>query len=251
MFTGIAAVVLAFGFWSSWYADLMRVAPLFPNRKHRIVLGVVPVLCITGVVALLRVSASHDVRENPFWIAYYAVLGAAWVGLSMKAAELLGIDVRDDVLERRNSAAFLVSLAALVSFAITYGGGNIGDGPGVEAVAASAGLATLSQLVLWFLLDLCTDRAIAERITVERDNQAAVRLAGMLLCNSVILGMAAAGPWIPDDVLLSFAKAGWPALVVTAFAVVIERSRSLRRISNAALVVYPLIAVVDIWRQWR
>jgi len=251
MFTGIAAVVLASRFWFSWYADLIRVAALHRNRNQRMALAVLPLLCCLALIGALAIAAARDVRESPFWILYYTVLGAAWVGMSMESAKLLGIDVRDDVLERRNSAALWVSLASLVSFTLCYAGGNIGEGPGAEAVVVSAGLATVCELALWLAFELCTSYASSERVTVDHDGQAAVRLCGMLLCNGVILGMAASGSWIPDDLIPSFAKAAWPALVVTATGIVVERSAALRRMSSAIPALYALIAGVHIWRELR
>ena len=49
-----------------------------------------------------RNAASYDVRDDPTYLAFYLVLGAAWVGFFMRWLVVAGISTRDDVVERAN-----------------------------------------------------------------------------------------------------------------------------------------------------
>lgn len=118
----------------------------------------------------------------------------------------------------------------------------MGEGPGAHAVLASAGLATLSLLVLWFVLEVSSGNKVSESITVERDTGAGIRLAGFLLCNGAILGAAAAGDWIPGNLLVPFVRFAWPTLLVTAAAIITERiSRAGTRPARSAFIALVLL----------
>jgi hypothetical protein len=195
----------------------------------------------------LERSSAKAVRESSFYIVICMALGAAALGISGQLLSFLGVSARDDVLERRNSAALIAVVGALLGATLCFAGGNIGEGPGVEVVMVSAGTALCAWFVLWYLADVFSGRVVSERITVDRDTGSGVRLAGLLAGNGVILGAAVAGDWIPDRFLHDFAVSAWPALALTVVAILVERfSRSRSSVIRSVLTLsgYVLIAVV-------
>jgi uncharacterized membrane protein YjfL (UPF0719 family) len=208
--------------WGRWYADLFRINRLAAPDRIRLTLGVAPVFCLAVLFVALRTIAAHDVRDDSFWIAYYLVIGAGWVGAANLLFPFLGVSVRDDALERRNLAAMVAGLGAVLGATMSFSGANVGDGPGVHVVVAAAGLATLSLLLLWLGFELISGQVVAERITVERDLGAGIRLAGFLAGGGAIFGAAVAGDWVEGRLLADFIEFAWPALPLLAVASLAE-----------------------------
>jgi len=227
-FAGLVSSVVALITWAPWYGDIFRVNRLAAPRSHRLILGLAPIACFLFLLLSLERAAAKAVRESDLYIIIYMALGAAALGTSGQMLSFLGVSARDDVLERRNSAALIAVVGALVGAAVCFAGGNIGEGPGVEVVMVSAGTALCAWFVLWYLLDVFSGRVVSDRITVERDTASGVRLAGLLAGNGVVLGAAAAGDWIPGRFLHDFGVSAWPALVLTVVAVLVERFSQLR-----------------------
>jgi len=204
--------------WLPWYLPIFRVNRFAAPRSQRIVLGVAPIVCLTFLVLCLEKLAAKAVRESAVYGFSYTALGAAALGICSLLFPFFGVSARDDVLERRNPAALLAIVGALLGATLCFVGGNIGEGPGVEVVITSAGAALSSWFFLWYFADVLSGRRISDRITVERDPGSGVRLAGLLAGNGVILGAAAAGDWIPNRFLHDFALSAWPALPLTGIA---------------------------------
>jgi len=221
-FAGLISAVVAMIAWAPWYGDVFRVNRLAAPRTYRVFLGLTPVACLLLLLLCLEKSAAKAVRENGSYILIYMALGAAMLGAASRLFSFLGISARDDVLERSNSAGLIAVIGALLGAILCVAGGNIGEGSGVGVVIVSAGTALCAWLVLWYLAELLSRRAVSERITIDRDMGDGVTLAGLLIGNGVILGAAAAGDWMPDRFLRDFAVSAWPALVMTTLAVFIE-----------------------------
>jgi hypothetical protein len=196
----------------------------------------------------LERSAAKAVRESGFYILIYMALGAASLGVSGQLFSFFGVSARDDVLERRNRAALIAVVSALLGTTLCFVGGNIGEGPGVEVVMASAGTALTAWFVLWYLVDVFSGRVVSERITVDRDTGSGVRLAGLLAANGVILGAAVAGDWMPNRFLHDFAASAWPALALTVAATLVERfSQSRSSVIRSALTASGYLLVAVVW----
>ncbi len=219
-FVSIVSVTIAAWAWFSWYSDLVRVTRLGEHGRSRQILAMAPPLSLVFLYFVLVRYAAKEVREDSVYILMYLVLGAAWIGLVTKIAGWLGISVRDDVLEHRNCVALWPCLAAVVGATITFAGSNVGEGPGVEAVLASAGLATGLWLVLWRAYEQFT--SASEKITIEHDTAAALKLGAVLLGNSIVLGVAASGDWIPRLVLTGFFRIAIFAIAATFAAIIID-----------------------------
>jgi hypothetical protein len=207
--------------WGFWYRDLIKVNRLGERGHARLVLASIPILSLLIVFLTLLGYAAEDVRGNSTYLALYTLLGAASIGLIWKIAPWFGIIVRDDLLERKNSAALTPAISIILCGAIMYAGANIGEGPGVYAVMASVGLAISSWLVLWRMYEQFTKAS--EKITIERNHAAGVKLSALLVANAVTLGGAAAGDWIPGEVLTGFWGIAVFAVGLTCVATLLDR----------------------------
>ncbi len=184
-------------------------------------LRLAPVIGLLLVFAVLRTLAAHDVRDDWRYIAMYAILGAAWTGAALMLVPALGVSAIHDVHERGNRAAARAISGAIVAIALTFAGGNIGDGPGWWVVVFAALLATATLFVLWAAFEHWT--SISDSITVDRDEASGTRLAGFLIGTSLILARAAAGDWVSAAATVrDFLVVSWPAVPLLLVAGVVE-----------------------------
>lgn len=178
-------------------------------------------MAIGVIVSALEAFAASDVRGT-LWVLYYAVMGAAWIGVGALLFALMGIHPRDDVAERRNSAAALAIVGAIVGLSAAFAGANFGDGPGVSVVAISALLSMGTLLALWVAISLFSNAI--EAITVERDLPRALRVALLLAACGVVLGRAVAGDWVDlGGTFADFAEVAWPVLPLTGSEILVAK----------------------------
>lgn len=239
VFVFLASALLAGAAWLTWLWTLLRVGTRGPRPAWaaRVPLLVAPVAGTVLLASVLRALASWDVRDSPVYLGFYLVLGAAWVGVTVRAMALFGLALRDDVAERGNRAAAWALSGALLGLTLCFAGGNIGDGPGWWVVVFSAALATLVFYALWLLLDRFT--GLADVVTIGRDRAAGLRLAGLFVAIGLVLGRAVAGDWESTwGTVADFATAGWPAVALAAVAVLVER----RLAPTAAAPLKPLVS---------
>jgi len=206
--------------WVQW-ARLALLGSLLDDGPARRWLVLTPLMCLLLLFAVLRAFASFDVRNSGLYTTFYMVMGAAWVGLVPLALPLMGLSLRDDVIERRNPAARVTVGAAVIAATFCFAGANIGDGPGWWVVVFCAALATVGLLALWLLLEILTQ--MSEAITVDRDLATSLRLAGLLIGAGLILGRAVAGDWVSAQATLhDFAAVAWPVALLAILSVVLE-----------------------------
>jgi hypothetical protein len=222
LFVTVVAAVVAGRAWWTLCAPALTLHRLGASRTVRLqVLWILPAV-LALLFSFLRRYADAQVRVSPLYQFFYLLMGAAWIGTFAAGLAWLGVSLRDDVLERRNPAARTAWMAAVFAITFCFAGSNIGDGPGWWVVVFCAALATGALFLLWALLAAGT--GLRERVIVERDRTAGRRLAGFFLAAGLILGRAAAGDWISVAATWTdFGRAGWPALLLLAFAFVIER----------------------------
>ena len=233
IFVFVASLIFALKGWIDWYTDLFAVNRLRDLTRPRIVLFVIPIVALALLVSVLAKLSALTVRDDPFYLYFglYILLGAAWVGGATLIFPLLGICARDDVLERSNISAIWPIAGALLGISCSFAGANIGNGPGIDAVLLSALLSSALFFALWFGADVLT--SISERITVERDEAAGIRMGGFLLGIGLLGGWSVAGDWISASATLKdFVLSSWPAIVLTAIAVFVE---SIFRLTNRKL----------------
>jgi len=221
-FALILAGLVGFWAWVSWYIAVASVARLGARETGKPIIWFWPVVCAVTLFAILKTAASFDVRNDPLYLTFYMIMGAGWLGAVTKLLPVVGLNAREDVLERANPAATPAIAGALLGFTFCFAGGNIGDGPGWWVVVFSAGLATLTLGVLLIFFDRLT--GIADMVTIERDTAAGTRLGGLMIAAGLILGRAVAGDWISGlDTLGDLVTYGWPVLGVFMLAALIER----------------------------
>lgn len=244
LFTGVVS-------WSLWYWQAMSVARMVRNRVARRWLILAPPLCALLLYGVLRTWAAEDVRHDLRYLFFYLAMGAAWVGLAKSGLPLLGLSVRDDVLERGNRAAAMAIGGSLIGLTLCFAGGNIGDGPGWWVVVFAAAIATGTCFLLWGGLDRLT--GLAEKITVDRDVAAGLRAAGLFVGLGLILGRAVAGNWVSaGSTLADFARQAWPALVLVGLAWFVERAArpATDRDLRSVLTVGAVPALVQVLLGW-
>jgi len=207
------------------------------------------VLCLSLILGVLITIASRDVRRNAYYVFGYELLAGLWLAGALRLFPFFGVSPRDDVIERRNPGALATVNGALIGVATCFGGANVGNGPGAEAVIFCAVLASAAFFLLWFLIDLAGSHW-ADAITIDRDYGAGLRLGVLLLVTGLALGSSVTGDWVSAEVTTrDFVVRSWPAIPVLSLALLSERP--LRRSSKVyhswvAAAAFVGIAVVGI-----
>ncbi|HWD92774.1 MAG TPA: hypothetical protein VG938_10530 [Verrucomicrobiae bacterium] len=110
----------------------------------------------------------------------------------------------------------------MVSLALIYVGGSVGEGPSYAENVFSVGLASAGFFVFWTALEI--GGRVSVSIAEERDLASGIRLSGFLLSIGLVLGRAVAGDWhSASETIRDFIQDGWPAVVLCLVAVTIER----------------------------
>ena len=220
----VLSLMLAGVAWGKSIYETLRIRSC-PSSTPLLLLTplAVPLVSACILYYVLRHYASHDVRDSTVYTTFYMIMGAGWVGAVLWIWQLLGITLRDDLLERGNAAAACAIAGAMVALTFCFAGGNVGDGPGWWVVVFAAVLSTGTLLVLWCVLERVS--RLGEAITVDRDAASGLRAAGYLIGFGAILGRAVAGNWVSAGATIAdFAVLGWPALVVLVVAVILEKA---------------------------
>jgi uncharacterized membrane protein YjfL (UPF0719 family) len=236
----IGSLIVSLVCWGVWYVSPTRVRRV-GARRSGLLLQVTPLVAAGVLFGVLRQAASFDVRDDPRYLAFYMLLGAAWVGFWIRLLSVTGISRRDDVVERGNGSAAMAIAGAMLGLTLCYAGGNIGDGPGWWVVVFSAGLASVALFAAWMLLEMTT--GVSETVTVDRDAAAGLRLAGFLVACGLILGRGVAGDWESADATVNeFALAAWPVIVLVVAAAIVERvARPTPTNARPALLPYGVV----------
>jgi hypothetical protein len=244
---GLVCSAIALIVWAPWYTGVFRMNRLAAPRSYRLVLGLAPIACVLFLLVCIHSSAAKPIRGSARSAVIYVAFGVAALGVSAQLSRLLGVSARDDVLERRNPAALVAIVGAFVGATLFLAGSCAGHELGLEIVIVAAAVTMFTWFFLWCLVELASGQVVSERITVERDSGSAVRLAGLLTANGLVLGAAAAGGWIPDR-FPDFALSASPALAFTAVAVVVERlSKSRSTVGRSVMIVAAYVVIAAAW----
>ena len=193
----------------------------FPQSHRRALVGTV----FGGLILLvcaLRGYGAKEVRTDFGSILFLTALGGVWVIAAAALFPWLGLSLRDDAMERRNTAALVALLGGLFAVQLAFVGGNVGAGPSYWNNVFCAALGTGGVLCLWLMLELGS--GVSASIAEDCDVASGVRLCGFLVASGLILGRAVAGDWHSASATLhDFARDGWPAAAVWVFALVLER----------------------------
>jgi len=228
-FAAAVAMIIAVIAWGSWLTSIFLVDVLRPMMPSRIALVLVPGLAAFGLFGVLRFWAASDVRNDPFYLGMYLIMGMAWMGAGRWCFIPLGVYWRGDILERGNRAAVPAVTGALLGLMACYAGANIGDGPGWWCVIVAGGLALAAWLLAWYVLDRVT--GIGDAISIDRQLGAGIRLGIYLIASGVICGRAAAGDWHSLAATVSEFGVVWPLVPLLILALLVEHST--RAVSDA------------------
>ena len=241
VFMLIASAIVALVSWGAWYVKPALVQGVRRRPPAWRLLRLTPLLAAALLWAVLRNAASFDVRDDPRYLTFYLVLGAAWVGVWIRWLAVAGISTRDDVVERSNGSAALAVTGALLGITLAYAGGNVGNGPGWWVVVFSAALATVSLFGAWMLLEAVT--GVSDVVTVDRDPSSGFRLGGFLIACGLILGRSVAGDWISAEATVrDFVAAAWPVVLLVIVAAIVERvARPSPETPRPSLIAYGFI----------
>jgi uncharacterized membrane protein YjfL (UPF0719 family) len=217
----VLSIVVAVAGLATWFRPLARVAALGSSRNQRLLLWLVPIVCLGVIWFVLASFAASEVRHNTGYTVLFVATGAAWLTVARGLFALLGISFRDDALERNNPAATMAICGAMLGVTFTYAGANIGEGPTVWTTIYPGLMATACLLVFWLSIELTTHVSLA--VTEDRDLASGLRLAGFLTSVGLILGRAVAGDWESAVVTVDdFVRDAWPVLLWVFVAVIAE-----------------------------
>ena len=207
--------------WSAWYTRPLRIAQFRNRGAGQPLLALVPLVGAGILLLVLKKASAYDVRDDTRYVSLYFALGAAWVALGTRILPFVGISPRDDVFEGGNMSAAYVVAGAILAITLCFAGGNVGNGPGWWVVVFSATLATLALLSVWLLFEALV--RISDRVTIDREQAAGIRLGGFLVASGLILGRAVAGDWVSAPATVSdFLIIAWPVLLLLFFGVAVE-----------------------------
>jgi Predicted membrane protein len=217
----LVAVALGPVAWALWLVGARSAQGLRRGAGLHVIAAAVTVSALL-LVGVLKTVASFDVVDDIRYQFMYLVLGLAWLRFAAVAFAFVGVSARDDAIERGNSAAAIALAGALVGAALCYVGGNIGDGPGWWVVVFSAVLSTLTSLVFWIVLSLCSP--VIDAVVIDRDRATGARLAGFLIAIGLVLGRGVAGDWTSaTQTIADFAVVLPLAGVILMMAIGMER----------------------------
>jgi hypothetical protein len=218
----IALAATVRGGWTYW-APLASIAKSPRPSRARAILAIIPIVGALMTCFTAQVWGDSSVSNHPDYILLFMLGSLAWLFLSTFAMRLLGLSLRDDALERDNSAAAIACGGALLAVAIAYAASNIGGGPTIWTTLLPAAWTALALGLIWLLIN-AIGGSVADSITIDRDVPTAIRLAAALVASSLILGRAAGGNWISwDQTWADFLRRGWPALAIAVAAGLIQR----------------------------
>jgi len=238
----IAAVVLL-GFWL--FILLRPTHHLHRAWRARVTVVAALALSLAIIVYVLLHWASFDVVGDPYYVLGYLSLGLLCIIGATKAQSVVAdVWLQQDVRDRNNLAAGVAFGGLLLGNAAAYAGGNVGDGPGWYVVLFSVLLSVGAVTASIGLFAAWSDGE--ERITIDHDVGAALRLAAVAIGAGVIAGRAAAGNWVSVDATTrEFIAVAWPIVPLVGAAIAHERltppvyaeTGDLRSFAFAAVVV--------------
>jgi uncharacterized membrane protein YjfL (UPF0719 family) len=254
----VTSVVLAALAWGAWYIAPRRIRRLGRPVAGRWFLDLAPLVSLGVLGIVLRTASAHDVRDDTRYLLLYFFLGAAWVGVALRCLPLIGLSARDDVVERGNGSAARAIAGAMLAITLCFAGGNIGNGPGWWVVVFAAGLATVALLLSWLVLEMVA--RVADVVTIDRDEAAAVRLGGWLIACGAIAGVAVAGDWLSaEDTVRTFVRVAWPLVAFVGVAAVLEwqwrptperPAPSVTSHGAIPALLYISVAALYVYRSW-
>jgi hypothetical protein len=166
-----------------------------------------PAVCLAPTAIVLNTLADPQVIGHIDYITLFLVGDVVWVFGAAALLPLVGVRMRDDVLERGNRAAGAVAAAAMLGGGLCYAGANIGVGPTiwttiVPALLAAGLLAAAALVVRAF-------SPLADALAIDRDAATGSIFAAFLVAASLILAWAVEGNFVDyRSTLIDLARRG-------------------------------------------
>lgn len=180
-------------------------------------------ICLAVIAGAIWLWGAVEVRGHAGVVAVLTLLGFFWLVLSTFVFNWFGLSVVEDAVERRNGAALVGFIGAIVGMALIYAAGNLGEGPSYAENFFSAGLGAMGFFVLWLILEI--GGKVSKSIAEERDVASGIRLCGFTLAIGLIIARAIAGDWhSASDTVHDFLNDGWLATALCGGAIFIERA---------------------------
>ena len=215
-------------------SPLWSVGSLYASTEARLV------VLASYVVSLARAHAAGPATEALGTSIARGLSSAALLAVTVLLLHLGGLSLRDDVIERRNTAA----LAALAGAVLGVGGafGVVLQGTELAQLLVEVSAVALAVPASWWGLSVLG--RTHDLVTIERDEGAGVR-AGVILAG---VGLACArGLALGHGSLERVVISSWPALALVVGGGLFERFVASRSTSSSRLLAVPaalaLIAV--------
>src|SRR5579872_5652315 len=103
--------------------------------------------------ALARWGAK-EIREEGGEQFFLTLAGTIYLLFCFFLFQWMGISLREDAVERRNTGALVTLGAAIIACALMYIGGSVGEGPSYLENVFSVGLALGAFFIIWILLEV-------------------------------------------------------------------------------------------------
>lgn len=206
-----------------WYRPLATATALHVPASHQLLLALVPIVgwLLLGIV-LQNWSDPVYVAGHLDYTLLFMFGGGIWMFLGISLLPWVGISWRDDAVGRHNGAAVVAVCGAMLGITIAYAYCNIGNGPTISTTLVPALVAGLTLFVLFRMVEAIADPV--ELVTVERDLAAGLRTGAFFIACAIVLGRAMAGDfhgW--DEVFITYATFGWPAVFFVLIAAACDR----------------------------
>jgi uncharacterized membrane protein YjfL (UPF0719 family) len=258
LFVSIAIAVWGTG---AWYSTLIGAAGQTGSRWIRPALGLILPATLGVLWTVLEVLAAIEVREDFTYVFLFLVVGTAWFSITTRLLLWLGVNVRDDALERSNAAVAVAACGIIGGTMTVFTAANIGEGPTIWTTIGPAAIGSIALLLLWLLVAVPTE--LHEALGVERDVATGVRAAGLMLACGLVLGRAVSGNWEGmDPMMADFFRLGAPAPLIAVVAAALQYTlRPTPANPQPAVVIAGVVpallmlaaAVLWVWQQgaWR
>ena len=217
-----------------FYTPLSIIPGMVSRRTPRLLLGILPTICgLLILLVLMNWSDPQTVRGHIDYMTLFMLGSIPFILFPTLYAPLLGFTVRDDIVERNNSAAAIALAGMIIGNALCYAGSNIGSGPTIWTTIVPALLAV--GTLFFSLLIITWTSGSAETIAIERHVPTGLTLAGYSILSGGILAWAASGDWQSwPQTMSDFAFRGWPILILAVGAAMAIRAQKPRCILASA-----------------
>lgn len=215
----IVSAIAAAGLGVPLWIAAARISTLGRSWRRKIILLCAPLLLLAPTIVTLNMFADPQVVEHLDYNVLFLFGALGLIAIGARASPLLGIHVRDDVIDRDNPAAMIAVLGLLLGTSLIYALANIGTGPTIWTTVVPAIIAVGGLWALAMLITACGGGWI-DAVTIDRDVASAIRFGGAMVGIGLILGRAAAGNWISwDKTFEDLQRFGGPALVPATLSI--------------------------------